>query len=137
MSETREEFEKLPEISRLVICDEIEWCDVYNWYRTDNTDANSIYHVAWLNGAWYAFQERQKILDAYKLILKTQIGFDIVNSILDQSKASENQSISDDCQNGIISKGEFLISSKNSDSGQSKEVSINISKDGKITKIGD
>ena len=56
----REEFEKLPEIARMVACDEIKWCDTYHWYRTDNTDANSIYHVAWLNGAWYAFQEQQK-----------------------------------------------------------------------------
>lgn len=59
----REEFEKLPEVARMVACDEIKWCDTYHWYRTDNTDANSIYHVAWLNGAWYAFQEQQKKLD--------------------------------------------------------------------------
>ena len=62
----REEFEKLDEIARMVACEEIKWCDVYNWYRTDNTDANSIYHVAWLNGAWYAFQEQQKKIDAIK-----------------------------------------------------------------------
>ncbi len=62
----RNEFEKLPEVARLVACDEIKWCEVYNWYRTDNTDANSIYHVAWLNGAWYAFQEQQKKIDELK-----------------------------------------------------------------------
>lgn len=59
----REEFEKLPEIARVIACDEIKWCDTYHWYRTDNTDANSIYHVAWLNGAWYAFQEQKKKID--------------------------------------------------------------------------
>ena len=64
MSELRKQFEVLPEIARIVSCDEIKWCNVYNWYRTDNTDANSIYHVAWLNGAWYAFQEQQKKIDS-------------------------------------------------------------------------
>ena len=63
MVEMREQFEKLPEIARVIACDEIKWCDTYHWYRTDNTDANSIYHVAWLNGAWYAFQEQQKKID--------------------------------------------------------------------------
>ena len=64
MSELRKQFEVLPEIARIVSCDEIKWCNVYNWYRTDNTDENSIYHVAWLNGAWYAFQEQQKKIDS-------------------------------------------------------------------------
>ena len=65
LAAAREEFEKLPEIARMVACKEIKWCDVYSWYRTDNTDANSIYHVAWLNGAWYAYQEQQKKSDEY------------------------------------------------------------------------
>ena len=64
MSELRKQFEVLPEIKRIVSCDEIKWCNVYNWYRTNNTDANSTYHVAWLNGAWYAFQEQQKKIDS-------------------------------------------------------------------------
>lgn len=63
MTELRKQFEGLTEIRRIVSCDEIKWCDVYNWYRTDNTDANSIYHVAWLNGGWHAFQEQQKKID--------------------------------------------------------------------------
>lgn len=129
----REEFEKLPEISERLHT--VFYNEDLNQYHA--AMINSGLSVKYIQGAWYTFQEQQKIIDAYKLILKTQIGFDIANSILDQSKASENQSISDDCQNGIISKGEFLVSGKNSDSGQSKEVSINISKDGKITKIGD
>lgn len=132
MNEIREEFEKLPEIADS-LSEHILF--VGDKYTTPNDSFFDL--VNWLNGAWYMYREQQKTIDAYKIILKARIGFDIVNSILDQSKASENQSISDDCQNGIISKGEFLVSSKNSDSGQSKEVSINISKDGKITKIGD
>ena len=131
MSETREEFEKLPEIAEIFkgLHPTIIWfCDKSNKYATSFSGFDD--RVMWLNGAWCAFQEQQKIIDAYKIILKARIGFDIVNSILDQN-------ILADCHNGVISKGEFLVSSKNSDSGQSKEVSINISKDGKITKIGD
>ena len=133
MNKLREEFEKLPEIAERLHT--VIYNEDLNQYHA--AMINSGLSVRYIQGAWYAYQEQQKILDAYKLILKTQIGFDIVNSILDQSKASENQNISPDCQNGIISKGEFLVSGKNSDSGQSKEVSINISKDGKITKTGD
>lgn len=70
MTELRRQFEALPEIKRIVSCDEIKWCNVYNWYRTDNTDANSIYHVAWLNGAWWAFQEQQKKIDEALKILE-------------------------------------------------------------------
>lgn len=128
MSETREEFEKLPEIAVHLKHGNVFFDEEKQTYASD---FSALHFVAcYVNGAWYAFQEQQKTLDAYKVILKTRIGFDIVNSILDQS-------ISDDCQNGIISKGEFLVGGKNSDSGQSKEVSISISKDGKITKIGD
>ena len=134
MNKLREQFEKLPHVAdkleSIYFCENIECYTEKKGYRFCSISS-------WVNGAWYAFQEQQKTLDAYKIILKARIGLDIVNSILDQSKASENQNISPDCQNGIISKGEFLVSSKNSDSGQSKEVSINISKDGKITKIGD
>ena len=133
MNKLREEFENLPEISERLHT--VFYNEDLNQYHA--AMINSGLSVKYIQGAWYAYQEQQKTLDAYKIILKARIGFDIVNSILDQSKSSENQSISDDCQNGIISKGEFLVSGKNSDSGQSKEVSINISKDGKITKIGD
>lgn len=65
-NEIRSEFEKLEEIARIITCDDVKWCDVYHWYRTDNTDANSIYHLAWLNGAWYAFQEQQAKIDSIK-----------------------------------------------------------------------
>lgn len=45
-NEMRSEFEDLEEIARIITCDDVKWCDVYHWYRTDNTDANSIYHLA-------------------------------------------------------------------------------------------
>lgn len=135
MNKTREEFEKLPEIRKIMNENGIHFMNHSGWYEA--RDFKDFEYEQYINGAWYAFQEQQKTLDAYKIILKARIGLDIVNSIFEGSEAHENQSISPDFQNGIISKGEFLVSGKKSDSGQSKEVSINISKDGKITKIGD
>lgn len=135
MSETREEFEKLPEIAKRLEMN----CVYFNgtWYATNPHMGASFATAQYLNGAWYAFQEQQKIIDAYKLILKTQIGFDIANDVFECSKAPENQNILADCHNGVISKGEFLVSGQNSDGGQSKEMSINIGNDGKIIKTGD
>ncbi len=69
----RKVFESLPEITRIISSDEIKWCDVYNWYRTDNTDANSIYHLAWLNGAWWSHQAQAKKLEGCVVVQKDQI----------------------------------------------------------------
>lgn len=60
IEELRKEFERNKEIQRVLSCDDVKWCNVYNWYRTDNTDATSTYHLAWLNGAWFMFQELNK-----------------------------------------------------------------------------
>lgn len=60
IEELRSDFEENKQIARMIACDEIKWCNVYNWYRTDNTDSTSIFHLAWLNGAWWMFQELKK-----------------------------------------------------------------------------
>lgn len=130
----REEFEKLPSIK--VFLPSFEFNEEINEYVRSGLYHQPEYSLGFFNGAWYAFQEQQKILDAYKLILKTQIGFDIANDVFECSKAHENQNILADCHNGVISKGEFLVNVQ-SDGGQSKEMSINIGKDGKIIKTGD
>lgn len=70
MSNLRSKFEEIPEIKIILGCDDILWDDVYNWYRTNNTDANSTYHLAWLNGAWFVFQEQQRKIDALIKIVK-------------------------------------------------------------------
>lgn len=134
----REKFEKLPEIANKL--HHVQWNDKYQMYHAKvylDAAGEVLNNIRYVSGAWYAFQEQQKIIDAYKLILKTQIGFDIANDVFECSKAPENQNILADCHKGVISKGEFLVNGQNSDSDQSKEVSINIGKDGKITKTGD
>ena len=64
MSETREEFEKLPEIAEIFkgLHPTIIWfCDKSNKYATSFSGFDD--RVMWLNGAWYAFQEQQKIIE--------------------------------------------------------------------------
>lgn len=51
----REEFEKLPEIAETI--EKYEGYRVGDRYSTYDTSA-----TAWLNGAWYAYQEQQKII---------------------------------------------------------------------------
>ena len=54
----REEFEKLPEIANLISESEAYFADE-SIYFCDNDFA-----CGYLNGAWYAFQEQQKKIDA-------------------------------------------------------------------------
>ena len=63
----REEFEKLTEIAEIFkgLHPTIIWfCDKSNKYATSFSGFND--RVIWLNGAWYAFQEQQKKIDAIK-----------------------------------------------------------------------
>ena len=57
----REEFEKLTEI-RDSLSEHIVF--IGNTYTTPSPDFYDL--VNWLNGAWYAFQEQQKKIDAIK-----------------------------------------------------------------------
>ena len=59
MSDLRKEFEKTE--ARFSLCEFIYFDENRNQYETK--DANFNGHVTWLNGAWYAFQERQKKID--------------------------------------------------------------------------
>ena len=53
----REEFEKLDEIKTTL--EKYDGYRVGNKYSTYDTSA-----TAWMNGAWYAFQEQQKKIDS-------------------------------------------------------------------------
>lgn len=59
-TEMRTEFEKLPEITNSL--------SEHIWFGDDNLYHSSLINfqglVNWLNGAWYAFQEQQKRIDA-------------------------------------------------------------------------
>ena len=81
----REEFEKLPEIANNL--------SIVHFSITLNTYIPKVLgcedDVAYVQGAWMAFQEQQKIIDAYKLILKTQIGFDIANDVFNNAKITQ------------------------------------------------
>lgn len=60
MSDLRKEFEALPEIA--------DSLSEHIWFGDDNKYHTAIIGfeklVSWLNGAWFAFQEQQKKIDA-------------------------------------------------------------------------
>ena len=62
--EAREKFEALPEIANKMD-NNIYYDDEVNRYYFKGTHVNEFYHclLAWLNGAWTAFQEQQKIIN--------------------------------------------------------------------------
>lgn len=62
----REQFEKLPEIARYI--HKFVYQDDLNCYR-NKIKSSDIHLVTWVNGAWYAFQKQQAIIND----LKTQL----------------------------------------------------------------
>ena len=67
----REEFEKLPKVAEVI--------KKYDGYRIGNKYSTyDTAYTAWLNGAWYAFQEQQKKIDALT-VYKDQLLEDIEN----------------------------------------------------------
>lgn len=59
----REKFEKLPEIAKRL--NKVEWDDDIKRYRPRTTDKDTM-ACARVNGALYAYQEQQKIIDEMK-----------------------------------------------------------------------
>ena len=58
----RKEFERLDEIKRKLIS--VNFNESLNRYESKNPTLIECFETAlWLNGAWYAFQEQQKIID--------------------------------------------------------------------------
>lgn len=85
------EFEKLPEIVEIFkgLHPTIIWfCDKSNKYATSFSGFDD--RVMWLNGALFAYQERQKLIDKvnHKLVdLHAYAGMDDrINSIIDEIK---------------------------------------------------
>ena len=58
----REEFEKLTEIAEILKDEDTHWCDKRGMYINQRVFQDST--TGYLNGAWYAFQEQQKKIDA-------------------------------------------------------------------------
>jgi len=59
----REEFEKLPEIAELIKEHDAYYCSKGKWYLCPDDDQ---FAEAYLDGAWYAYQEQQKTIDLLK-----------------------------------------------------------------------
>ena len=54
----REEFEKLPEIAKMIESGDVWWSEKYNSYSGSDSELD-----CYVNGAWYAHQEQQKKID--------------------------------------------------------------------------
>lgn len=63
----REAFEKLPEIARHI--HKFVYQDDLNCYR-NKIKSSDIHLVTWVNGAWYAFQKQQAIINDLKAQLE-------------------------------------------------------------------
>lgn len=61
MNELRKQFEVLPEIEERILLNSMKFCEKGNLYYTE---VGSYISAAWVTGAWYAFQEQQKKIDA-------------------------------------------------------------------------
>ena len=61
MVEMREEFEKLPEIRKIMNENGIYFMNHSGWYEA--RDFKDFEYEQYINGAWYAFQEQQKKID--------------------------------------------------------------------------
>ena len=72
----REQFEKLPDIKpKLISVRFNEGLDRYE--SVSSVLIECIETAIFINGAWYCFQEQQKIIESYKLVFKIQFGFDM------------------------------------------------------------
>lgn len=63
----REEFEKLPEIARIIKEHDAFYCNKGEWYLCPDDDQ---FAEAYLDGAWYAYQEQQKKIDKHNAKLQ-------------------------------------------------------------------
>lgn len=61
MVEMREQFEKLPEIRKIMNENGIYFMNHSGWYEA--RDFKDFEYEQYINGAWYAFQKQQKKLD--------------------------------------------------------------------------
>ena len=64
----REEFEKLPKIAEILKDEDAHWCDKRGMYINQRVFQDST--TGYLNGAWYAFQQQQKKIDAIVSIVR-------------------------------------------------------------------
>lgn len=67
MSETREEFEKLPVVAG-ILSNHVFWHDECEQYQASDDDTMD--DADWLNGAWYMYKEQQKKIDEIVSIVR-------------------------------------------------------------------
>ena len=98
IQKSREEFEKLPEIAKIIKEHDAFYCNKGEWYLCPDDDQ---FAEAYLDGAWYAFQEQQKKINEIKAIAESWINQDYTyNSDSTDIKIQQMK----DCGRDIIQK---------------------------------
>ena len=93
MSEIRKEFESLPEVIDSLSCHIRIGSD--GLYYTSLVNFEKL--TAWLNGAWFAFQEQQAKIDELKNIIKMQeCGVEAIKQTLNEiyNACDEDETVS-------------------------------------------
>ena len=90
MKTMRERFEELPEIETHLNHGNVFWSD---YKKTYASEFQSLHVVAcYVNGAWYAFQEQEKKIDAVKkMIVSLRNEFDLWSDDTESFDAIEAQ----------------------------------------------
>ena len=138
----REQFEKLPEIKPKLIS--VRFNEGLNRYESVNSVLIECIETAiFINGAWYCFQEQQKIIESYRLVFKIQFGFDMAKGAFANGGYVKN---GEQVHAGVVAPAEHYFIRDNIDqsmlekiNGLSKEMNatITIFSDATITKTGD
>lgn len=60
---SREEFERLPEIAKVLRVFDVIFDGENYSAKGNHSEVKKVYALGFLNGAWYAFQEQQKVIN--------------------------------------------------------------------------
>lgn len=69
----REDFEKLPQIAKMIESGDVWWSEKYNSYSGSDSELD-----CYVDGAWYAYQEQQKkigVKDELKEFYRKEVDF--------------------------------------------------------------
>ena len=89
MVEMREQFEKLPEIRKIMNENGIYFMNHSGWYEA--RDFKDFEYEQYINGAWYAFQEQQKKIDKALKHVVDHGGYDDLTHVINILKGNKDE----------------------------------------------
>ena len=88
-NEMRSEFEKLPEIRKIMNENGIYFMNHSGWYEA--RDFKDFEYEQYINGAWYAFQEQQKKIDKALKHVVDHGGYDDLTHVINILKGNKDE----------------------------------------------